>query len=119
MASVVPTPKPRDLGLLGGGDEQSAQRGKLFVDERRHQRRCYHRCVGRPPTFAAFYPVYLRMHSHPTCRRLHVAGNVLGLAAIVAAAVASDLWLLTAVPVIVNALAWVGHAVFQRNRPGV
>jgi hypothetical protein len=33
-------------------------------------------------SFSAFYPVYLRMHDHPMNRRLHVAGNLLGLGAI-------------------------------------
>jgi hypothetical protein len=32
--------------------------------------------VKRFGTFADFYPVYLAMHSHPTCRRLHVIGRI-------------------------------------------
>jgi hypothetical protein len=75
--------------------------------------------VKRFESFADFYPVYLRMHDHPTCRRLHVVGNVLGLAAVVAAAVAREPWVLVAAPVLVNGFAWVGHLFFQRNRPGV
>ena len=69
--------------------------------------------------FAEFYPVYLAMHDHPINRGLHVAGNVLALAALVFA-VATHRWLLLlAPPIIGNGFAWVGHYRFQRNRPGV
>jgi hypothetical protein len=70
-------------------------------------------------TFADFYPVYLKMHSHPTCRRLHVVGNVLGIGALVVAAVASSLWALALAPVLINVFASIGHVFFQRNRPGI
>jgi hypothetical protein len=70
-------------------------------------------------SFAAFYPVYLRMHDHPVNRRLHVAGNVSGLAALVVAAVERRAWVALLAPVLANAFAWVGHWLFQRNRPGV
>jgi hypothetical protein len=70
-------------------------------------------------SFTAFYPVYLRMHDHPTNRRLHVAGNLFGLAAIVIAIVERHAWLALLAPVLANGLAWIGHWQFQRNRPGV
>jgi len=70
-------------------------------------------------SFAAFYPVYLRMHDHPVNRRLHVVGNVSGLAALVVAAVERRAWVALLAPVLANAFAWVGHWFFQRNRPGV
>ena len=70
-------------------------------------------------SFAAFYPVYLAMHDHPTNRRLHVLGNLLGLAAIGVAAGARCWWALAAAPVLANACDWIGHYRFQRNRPGV
>jgi hypothetical protein len=70
-------------------------------------------------SFAAFYPVYLRMHDHPNNRRLHVAGNLLGLSAIALAIVERRAWLVLLAPVLANTLAWIGHWQFQRNRPGV
>jgi hypothetical protein len=70
-------------------------------------------------SFSAFYPVYLRIHDHPTNRRLHVAGNLLGLGAIVLALVERRAWLVLLAPVLANAFAWIGHWRFQRNRPGV
>jgi hypothetical protein len=69
--------------------------------------------------FSDFYPVYLKMHDHPTNRLLHVIGNFLGLAAIGAAAATRVWWFLAAAPVLVNGFAWVGHVAFQKNRPGV
>ena len=70
-------------------------------------------------SFAAFYPVYLAMHAHPTNRRLHILGNVLGLAAIGLAIALRSWWLLLAAPGFASGLAWVGHRYFEKNRPGV
>jgi hypothetical protein len=70
-------------------------------------------------TFSDFYPVYLAMHDNAVNRRLHVLGNVLALAAVVLALVTRAWWALAAAPVLGNGPAWVGHYVFQRNRPGV
>ena len=49
--------------------------------------------------FADFYPFYLSQHADRTCRRLHFVGTTLGLIAAL------------------HALAWVGHFLFERNRP--
>ena len=70
-------------------------------------------------SFAEFYPVYLRMHDHPINRGLHLAGNLLSLAALVVAVAAQSWPFLLASAVLGNWLAWVGHFRFQRNRPGV
>jgi len=51
--------------------------------------------------FADFYPFYLAEHSNPTCRRLHFVGSLLVLAILVAG----------------YGFAWVGHFVFEKNRP--
>jgi hypothetical protein len=73
--------------------------------------------AGRYARFADFYPYYLSEHSNRTCRRLHFVGTCLVLAS-VATAVASrnPAWLLAA-PLAGYGFAWVGHFVFERNRP--
>jgi hypothetical protein len=69
--------------------------------------------------FADFYPVYLAMHSHPVCRRLHLLGNGLAVAALIYAIVTRNPWALLAMPVLQTGFAYVGHRFFQNNRPGV
>jgi len=82
----------------------------------------------RPPTdgsagqgsyqsFAAFYPFYLSEHSNRTCRRLHFVGTTLVLILVAAAFVARKPWLLLLAPVAGYGFAWVGHFVFEKNRP--
>src|SRR5690606_24100680 len=71
----------------------------------------------RYDSFQAFYPFYLSQHRDPTCRRLHVVGSVLVLL-VLAYAVLSGRWLaLLLVPVIGYGMAWIGHFVFEKNRP--
>lgn len=68
-------------------------------------------------SFAEFYPFYLAEHRNRTCRRLHFVGSLLVLA-ILAYALASGQWLwLLAMPVAGYGFAWVGHFVFEKNRP--
>ena len=69
--------------------------------------------------FADFYPVYLAMHSNPTCRRLHVVGNGLAIGALVYALVTFNFCALLAMPAFASGLAFIGHHFFQKNRPGV
>jgi hypothetical protein len=68
-------------------------------------------------SFAAFYPFYLSEHSNRTCRRLHFVGTTLVLIVVVAALVARTPWLLLLAPVAGYGFAWVGHFVFEKNRP--
>ncbi|HEY4091995.1 MAG TPA: DUF962 domain-containing protein [Luteibacter sp.] len=68
-------------------------------------------------TFRDFYPFYLGEHSDVRCRRLHFAGSVLVLLAI-ALAVTTDTWAwLWLAPVGGYGFAWIGHFVFEKNRP--
>jgi hypothetical protein len=53
--------------------------------------------AGRYARFADFCPYYLSEHSNRTCRRLHFVGTCLVLVSV--------------------ATAWVGHLVFEKNRP--
>lgn len=71
----------------------------------------------RYTSFAEFYPYYLQEHSNPICRRLHYVGSLLVLG-ILAYAMGTQQWLwLLAIPVAGYGCAWVGHFVFEKNRP--
>ena len=68
-------------------------------------------------TFRDFYPFYLGEHSDVRCRRLHFAGSLLVLVAI-GLAMGSGRWAwLWLAPVGGYGFAWVGHFVFEKNRP--
>ena len=68
-------------------------------------------------TYREFWPQYLALHADRRGRALHYAGTLAAGAALVLAAVGLDWrWLLVA-PVVGYAPAWVGHVVFERNRP--
>ncbi|HEX5842422.1 MAG TPA: Mpo1-like protein [Pseudomonas sp.] len=71
----------------------------------------------RYTSFAEFYPYYLQEHSNATCRRLHYVGSLLVLGVLAYALLAQQwLWLL-AIPLVGYGFAWVGHFVFEKNRP--
>ncbi len=68
-------------------------------------------------SFEEFYPFYLSEHSHPVSRLLHVIGSLAVLALLVYAVATGKyawLWLL---PLVGYGFAWVGHFVFEKNRP--
>jgi hypothetical protein len=67
-------------------------------------------------TFGAFYPFYLTEHVNSTSRRLHVVGTSLVIVAL-ACGVLIDARLFIAAPVVGYGFAWVGHFVFEKNRP--
>src|SRR6218665_1140580 len=68
-------------------------------------------------SFAEFYPYYLQEHSNDVCRRLHYVGSLLVLGILTYAVVAQEwLWLL-ATPLAGYGFAWVGHFVFEKNKP--
>lgn len=63
------------------------------------------------------WPFYLGEHRDARNRALHAAGTSLALALLVSAVV-SRLWWLSVVALASGyALAWVGHFVFEKNRP--
>jgi hypothetical protein len=71
----------------------------------------------RYDSFAQFYPYYLSQHEHRLCRRAHFLGTSSAIAAI-AQYIATPVpwWLLLAV-VTGYGGAWIGHFVFEKNRP--
>ena len=71
----------------------------------------------RIQSFQDFYPYYLSEHRTGPCRVCHFIGTiaVLGIATV---ALIQGTWLLLALlPVAGYGGAWVGHFVFERNRP--
>src|SRR5215218_3486421 len=68
-------------------------------------------------TYGEFWAYYLAAHADPRCRALHYAGTLTALALLGRAAAKAD-WRWAAAAVGVGyAPAWLGHAVFERNRP--
>lgn len=69
-------------------------------------------------SFAEFYPYYLSEHKNRTSRRLHFCGTlaVLSIAVCTLFGVINAWWLL-ALPLCGYGFAWLGHFVFEKNRP--
>ena len=68
-------------------------------------------------SFAQFYPFYLKEHSNAVCRRLHFVGTTLSLLFLLALVVTGNFWYLLAGLLCGYGFAWVGHFVFEKNRP--
>jgi hypothetical protein len=68
-------------------------------------------------SFGEFYRDYLEEHKDPACRRLHFVGSALVLATLGAAAGTREWRWLIAAPLVGYGFAWVGHFVFEHNRP--
>lgn len=68
-------------------------------------------------TFAEFWPYYLSEHSRPATRAIHVGGTALGIAVFVAGAALQLWWMLPLGFVVGYFFAWMGHVLFQGNRP--
>lgn len=73
--------------------------------------------MSRFRSFREFYPYYLSEHANRTCRRLHFIGSCLVLAVIATAFFAGDARWLWLAPLAGYGFAWVGHFVFEKNRP--
>lgn len=74
--------------------------------------------MSRPyASFREFYPFYLSEHRNRACRKFHFAGTTIVIALAIAAIVDREpLWLLL-VPLAGYGFAWIGHFVFEKNRP--
>ena len=68
-------------------------------------------------SFREFYPHYLSEHGHRTSRRLHFIGSCGVLAFIALAILQRDARWLIAAPLCGYGFAWIGHFVFEKNRP--
>ena len=70
----------------------------------------------RYQSFRDFYPFYLTQHVNPVSRRLHVVGTGLALL-FLGVGIVADARYLIAAPLAGYGFAWVGHYVFEKNKP--
>ena len=68
-------------------------------------------------TLREFYPFYLSQHSNRTSRRLHFVGTTSALALLVTVVVMQLWWLIAVAFLQGYTLAWIGHFVFEHNKP--
>jgi hypothetical protein len=68
-------------------------------------------------TYGEFWPRYLAAHADRRTRALHYAGTGAAMLIFIVFLITRNWWWLVAVPVAGYAFAWMGHAVFERNRP--
>ncbi|MEM6274279.1 MAG: DUF962 domain-containing protein [Myxococcota bacterium] len=68
-------------------------------------------------SFEAFWPYYLREHSKPSTRAIHVIGTVLAMTTLATALFTGNLYALLLVPVVGYGAAWVSHFFIEKNRP--
>jgi hypothetical protein len=68
-----------------------------------------------PESFEEFWPYYVSQHRDPTCRKLHFVGTTLAMGCLAAAPFYPPAAL--AAPVAGYGFAWIGHFVFEKNRP--
>jgi hypothetical protein len=73
--------------------------------------------MSRFTTFREFYPYYLSEHRNRVCRRLHFAGSTLVLLVVLVAIASGDARWLWLAPLAGYGFAWVGHFMFEKNRP--
>lgn len=68
-------------------------------------------------SFAEFYPYYLSEHSNKTCRVLHYIGTSIGLFLFIYFLATKRFAYLPIAFVPGYGFAWIGHFVFEKNRP--
>lgn len=68
-------------------------------------------------SFDEFYQTYQQLHQTPVCRTLHVSGVVLSGVLLTYAVLWLDVLVFLTIPLLGYALSWVGHFVFEGNRP--
>jgi hypothetical protein len=67
--------------------------------------------------YGEFWPRYLAAHANPRTRALHYVGTGGAALAVLAAALSRDWRWLIAAPFVGYGCAWIGHFVFEHNRP--
>ena len=73
--------------------------------------------MNRIKTFREFYIFYLSEHSNKTCRLLHFIGTTLVFLFAFLAVYLNKPVLWIFVPIAGYGFAWVGHLIFEKNKP--
>jgi len=73
--------------------------------------------AGERLTFAEFWPYYLREHSNPTTRTIHLSGTVAALLCLLVAIVARNPWWILISLVAGYGPAWFAHFFVEKNKP--
>lgn len=73
--------------------------------------------VKKYQNFTEFYPFYLSQHQDVICRRLHFFGSLLLILLVLYVLLTRHYLLLTLMPVIGYGCAWLGHFIFEKNKP--
>lgn len=68
-------------------------------------------------SFREFYPFYLSQHANIVCRRLHFAGCWAVLIILFTGFFTGQLAWLLALPLAGYGFAWLGHFLFEKNKP--
>jgi hypothetical protein len=69
------------------------------------------------PTYEAFFPYYVAMHSKPLTRKVHFAGTTLGLVVALVGVVLRRPKLLLGLPGFGYGFAWPAHWFIEKNNP--
>ena len=69
----------------------------------------------RPTSFDEFWPYYVSQHRNKTNRRLHFIGTSIALGCVAIAPLKPSALLVA--PVAGYGLAWIGHFMFEKNKP--
>jgi len=69
------------------------------------------------PNFMNFWPEYVRAHSKPGTRALHLLGTLAGWVLLVAAILLRRWWWVAGALFLPYVLAWVSHFFVEHNRP--
>lgn len=69
------------------------------------------------PTYKAFWPHYVNEHQNKMNRNLHFAGTSLAIFTFFLAFALMKFPLLLLVPVFGYGFAWLGHLIYEKNRP--
>ena len=68
-----------------------------------------------PTNFEEFWPFYVSQHKNKTSRQLHFVGTTIAMGCVAAAPFYPPA--LLAAPVAGYGMAWIGHFVFEKNKP--
>ena len=64
-----------------------------------------------------YYPLYLTLHTHPSCIFLHVLGQIVTYLYLSICLLTSSYAMALLTPFIVYPFAWAGHLLFEKNKP--